>query len=64
MQELRENSNSMNKAFKGLTELKAWFAKGWVKSTEVAKGKDGVLAHPYSHILAMVPPSYFPKYFY
>ncbi|MCC5641510.1 protein rep [Nostoc sp. CHAB 5824] len=47
-----------------MTELKAWTAKGWVKSTEVAKGKDRVLAHPHLHILAMLPLSYFPKYFY
>ncbi|MCL6755473.1 protein rep [Nostoc sp. CCCryo 231-06] len=54
----------MNKAFRGLTELKTWFVKGWVNYTEVAKGKDGVLAHPHLHILAMLPLSYFPKYFY
>ncbi len=59
IQELRENLDSMNKAFKRLTELKAWPAKGWVKSTEVTKGRDGVSAHPHLHILAMVPPSYF-----
>ncbi|MCC5658943.1 protein rep [Nostoc sp. XA010] len=64
IQKLRENLDSMNKAFKKLNELKAWFAKGWVKFTEVAKGKDGVLAHPYLHILAMMLPSYFPRYCY
>ncbi|AFZ24206.1 plasmid rolling circle replication initiator protein [Cylindrospermum stagnale PCC 7417] len=57
--ELRENLNEINKAFKRLTELKAWPAKGWVKSIEVTKGKDGVSAHPHLHILAMVQPSYF-----
>jgi plasmid rolling circle replication initiator protein Rep len=59
IKELKENLDLMNKAFKRLTELKAWPAKGWVKSTEVTKGRDGVSAHPHLHILAMVPPSYF-----
>ncbi|MEH2412647.1 protein rep [Nostoc sp.] len=59
IKELKENLDSINKAFKRLTELKAWPAKGWVKSTEVTKSKDGVSAHPHLHILAMVPPSYF-----
>ncbi|MHC5727957.1 MAG: protein rep, partial [Nostoc sp.] len=59
IEELRENLDSINKAFKRFTELKAWPGKGWVKSTEVTKGRDGVSAHPHLHILAMVPPSYF-----
>ncbi len=59
IQELRETLNVVNKAFKRLTELKAWSVKGWVKSVEVTKGKDGMSAHPHLHILAMVQPSYF-----
>ena len=59
IEELRVTLDWMNKAFKRLTELKAWSAKGWVKSIEVTKGRDGVSAHPHLHILAMVPPSYF-----
>jgi plasmid rolling circle replication initiator protein Rep len=59
IEELRETLAGMNKAFKRLTELKAWPAKGWVKSIEVTKGRDGVSAHPHLHILAMVQPSYF-----
>jgi len=39
IEELRENLDSMNKAFKRFTELKVWPAKGWVKSTEVTKGR-------------------------
>jgi hypothetical protein len=54
----------MNRTFKRFTELKTWSAKDWVNYTEVTKGKDGVLAHPHLHILAMLPLSYFPKYFY
>jgi plasmid rolling circle replication initiator protein Rep len=57
--ELRETLNWMNKAFKRLTELKIWPAKGWVKSVEVTKSKDNISAHPHLHILAMVQPSYF-----
>ncbi|BAY47221.1 replication protein A [Scytonema sp. HK-05] len=56
---LRESLDLINKAFKRLTELKSWSAKGWVKSIEVTRGRDGVSAHPHLHILAMVPPSYF-----
>jgi plasmid rolling circle replication initiator protein Rep len=57
--EVRETLDGLNKAFKRLTELKSWPAKGWVKSIEVTKGKDGISAHPHLHILAMVQPSYF-----
>ncbi|MBW4451811.1 MAG: protein rep [Nostoc indistinguendum CM1-VF10] len=32
-----------------------------VKPTEVTKGRNGASAHQHLHILAMVPPSYFPK---
>lgn len=59
IEELRKTLDGMNKAFKRLTELKAWPAKGWVKSVEVTIGQDGVTAHPHLHILAMVMPSYF-----
>ncbi|MBS9386305.1 MAG: protein rep [Dolichospermum sp. BR01] len=59
IEELRETLDEINKAFKRLSELKAWPAKGWVKSIEVTKGKDGISAHPHIHLLAMVQPSYF-----
>ena len=59
IQELRKTLDGINRAFKRLTELKAWSAKGWIKSVEVTKGRDGVTAHPHLHILAMVMPSYF-----
>lgn len=57
--QLRATLDVINKAFKRLTELKAWSAKGWLKSLEVTKGRDGVSAHPHLHILTMVQPSYF-----
>ncbi len=56
--DLRATLNLMNKAFTRLTQLKRWPASGWIKSTEVTKGKDGN-AHPHFHCLLMVPPSYF-----
>lgn len=59
IQQLRQTLDEINKAFKRLTELKAWPAKGWIKSIEVTKGKDTISAHPHLHILAMVQPSYF-----
>lgn len=59
IEELRTTLDWINRAFKRLTQLKAWSVKGWIKSVEVTKGRDGVTAHPHLHILAMVMPSYF-----
>lgn len=56
--ELRDTLNWMNQSFKRLTKLKAWKIKGWVKSTEVTRGRDGN-SHPHFHCLLMVPSSYF-----
>ena len=56
--ELRETIQLMNKAFKRLTDLKAFPAIGWLKSVEVTRGKDGS-AHPHFHCLLMVPGGYF-----
>lgn len=56
--ELRETIQLMNKAFKRLTELKAFPGIGWLRSLEVTRGKDGS-AHPHFHCLLMVPSSYF-----
>lgn len=59
IEELRTTLDWMNRGFKRLTELKVWPAKGWVKSVEVTKGRDGISAHPHLHVLALVQPSYF-----
>ena len=56
--DLREMIQLMNKAFKRLTDLKAFPAIGWLRSLEVTRGKDGS-AHPHFHCLLMVPSSYF-----
>lgn len=58
IKELRETLEWMHDSFKRLTKLKIWKVEGWIKSTEVTRGKDGS-AHPHFHCLLMVPPSYF-----
>lgn len=57
--DLRDTLNDMNRAFKRLTELKAFPGIGWVKSIEVTRGRDGKSAHPHIHCLLLVKPSYF-----
>lgn len=56
--ELRQTIDLMHKSFKRMTKLKNWNIDGWIKSTEVTRGKDGS-AHPHFHCLLMVPASYF-----
>ena len=56
--ELRENLTQMNRGFQRLSQLKAFPAIGWLRSTEVTRGRDGN-AHPHFHCLMLVQPSYF-----
>jgi plasmid rolling circle replication initiator protein Rep len=57
---LRDTLVWMNKAFKRLSELKDFPSVGYIKTTEVTRGKNPVgSAHPHFHILMMVKPSYF-----
>ncbi|NES67871.1 MAG: protein rep [Okeania sp. SIO2D1] len=56
--ELRETLKWMNKAWKRFIQNKAFPAIGWVRSTEVTRGKDGS-AHPHFHCLLLVKPYYF-----
>ena len=58
--ELRSTLDWMHESFKRLTKLRDFPAIGWIKSTEVTRGKDGS-AHPHFHCLLMVQPSYFGK---
>lgn len=58
--ELRQTLGWMHESFKRLTKLKSFPAVGWIKSTEVTRGKDGS-AHPHFHCLLMVQPGYFGK---
>lgn len=59
--ELRQTLQAMNKAWNRL-RLRPEFRQvtGWVRSTEVTRGKDGT-AHPHFHALLMVPPSMLAK---
>ena len=58
--ELKETLTWMNKSWQRLTQLKAFPAEGWLRSTEVTRGRDGT-AHPHFHCLLMVKPGYFGK---
>jgi plasmid rolling circle replication initiator protein Rep len=58
IEQLRETLTEMNRAFGRLVKLKAFPAEGWLRSTEVTKGRDGN-AHPHFHCLLLVPRSYF-----
>lgn len=58
--ELRKTLQHMNRSFQRLSQLKAWPGVGWLRSTEVTRGKDGS-AHPHFHCLLMVRPGYFGK---
>jgi plasmid rolling circle replication initiator protein Rep len=58
--QLRKTLQHMNRSFQRLSQLKAWPAVGWLRSTEVTRGKDGS-AHPHFHCLLMVRPGYFGK---
>lgn len=56
--DLRSTLTQMNKGFQRLVQLKAFPADGWLRSTEVTRGRDGN-AHPHFHCLLLVPSSYF-----
>lgn len=59
--ELRETIKKMNDAFKKLTKRKEFKpVTGWLRTTEVTRGKDGS-AHPHFHALLLVPPSWFTR---
>jgi plasmid rolling circle replication initiator protein Rep len=58
--ELRETLVWMNKSWQRFIQLKSFPAIGWLRSTEVTRGKDGS-AHPHFHCLLMVAPGYFGK---
>lgn len=56
--ELKVTLAEMNRGFQRLSQLKAFPGVGWLRSTEVTRGKDGS-AHPHFHTLLLVPSSYF-----
>lgn len=58
--ELKTTLQHMNRSFQRLSQRKVWPAEGWLRSTEVTRGRDGS-AHPHFHCLLMVRPGYFGK---
>lgn len=57
--ELRDTLKWMNQSFSRMTKLKDWQALGYLRTTEVTRGRDGKSAHPHFHCLLMVKASYF-----
>lgn len=57
--DLRETLKWMNQSFSRMTKLKDWQALGYLRTTEVTRGRDGCSAHPHFHCLLMVKASYF-----
>lgn len=58
IKELRDTLQWMNKSWQRMVQRKKFPAIGWVRSTEVTRGKDGS-AHPHFHCLLLVKPIYF-----
>lgn len=58
--ELKNTIAIINKAFILFSKRKQFPGVGWIKSTEVTRGKDGS-AHPHFHVLMLVPPKYFSR---
>ncbi len=56
--EIRATLTQMHTAWRKLIQRKDWKVQGWVRTTEVTRGKDDT-AHPHYHCLLMVPSSYF-----
>jgi len=58
--ELRQSLQDMNKAWQRLIKRPefAGNVQGWIRTTEVTRGRDGS-AHPHFHVLLMVKPGYF-----
>lgn len=60
--DLRETLKHMNQSWQRLIKRKPFLrtVEGWIRTTEVTKGKDGS-AHPHFHVMLLVKPSYFAK---
>lgn len=59
VQDLRATLKRMAQAWKRLTELRQWPARGWVRAVEITRSQRDRSAHPHYHCLLMVPPAYF-----
>jgi plasmid rolling circle replication initiator protein Rep len=63
IEQLGEALTAMNMAFQRLKDRKEFNpVKGWIRTTEVTRGKDGS-AHPHFHCLLMVSPTFFTKHY-
>ena len=60
--ELKDTLQWLNKSWQRMSQRKKFPAIGWIRSTEVTRGRDGS-AHPHFHCLLLVKPSYFGKYY-
>ena len=61
--ELRTTLQAMNQAWQRFIKRKEFApVLGWIRTTEVTRGKDGS-AHPHFHCLLMVPPTMFTKHY-
>ncbi|MBD0362293.1 MAG: protein rep [Coleofasciculus sp. C3-bin4] len=58
--ELKATLQHMNRSFQRLSQRRIWPAEGWLRSTEVTRGRNGT-AHPHFHCLLMVCSGYFGK---
>jgi plasmid rolling circle replication initiator protein Rep len=57
--ELRATLTRMATAWKRMTQLRCWPARGWVRAVEITRSQRDRSAHPHYHCLLMVPPAYF-----
>ena len=62
IRELKTTLQWLNKSWRRMNQRKVFPVIGWIRSTEVTRGKDGS-AHPHFHCLLLVKPSYFGKYY-
>lgn len=60
--QLKETLTQMNQGFSRMVKLKKFPGIGWLRSTEVTKGRDGN-AHPHFHCLILVSSSYFGRHY-
>ena len=56
--ELKSTLKAMNKGYQRMVQRKIWPGVGWLRSTEVTRGRDGN-AHPHFHCLVLVSRSFF-----
>ena len=62
--DLRETLKAMNSAWQRMAQTKRFkgVVKGFIRTTEVTRGKDGeMMAHPHFHALLLVDSSYFAR---